>query len=280
MIPRVLARAGLLAWGVALAAGCGPKAPPPVPEVGLTPEQAAARLRTEQARRLRIEAVYRATLPGMMAAMPAVDIEVFAQQPDQLYVAAKGFFEMPMLVVASDGASVTVYDALHPAGPQWKKGPATAQALNRYLPAALSPQDLVHVCLGAVVPFTRVRGFVEDDGAGGYVLTVERADGSTVAVRAAHQTDHIREMVFCGPGAPADAGPVPSASCPIRVQAEDLTAGPDGLAVPHTLRIEVSRGGAVDVVGLRMKRGTVNGEAFPAALFVVPAPAGGTYEPL
>lgn len=84
-------------------------------------------------------------LPGL-----TVVVDLLAQRPAHLFVAARGFFGPPTDEVWTDGESF-LWRSNRP-GASGARGPATPQAMGALLPVALPPSQWVGLLLGLPLP--------------------------------------------------------------------------------------------------------------------------------
>lgn len=238
--------------------------PPPNPE-----EDAVTLLTASRDARHRLDAEYKVRLPGVFGAMGSVDALLLADRPDRIRFELKSFFAQPLQIVASDGNEITVFDGLSPSGPKFRKAPATKATLTSLLPIALSPEEIVHVCLGAILPFDSVEAV--EKTAEMTKITTRRFDGSFVHTDVTTGTDRIARIEIC------DSKNV----CNVSIDMEDWEiADGDQIALPQVIRISVESKSGAQEISLQATRTRMNGDAFSSAVFRVALPAGQEFEAL
>ena len=68
-------------------------------------------------------------------------IDVALESPARLHIAVRSFFEQPMQVFATDGATMTIFDSTHPEGPRFYRGAVTGHALSGLFPFCAAPPE-------------------------------------------------------------------------------------------------------------------------------------------
>lgn len=103
-----------------------------------------------------------------------LDVFVAAARPGSLHIESLDFFGRPQAVLVSDGTRFGLFDV---ANGTYYTGPASPQNLARFLQAALPPDHLVGILLGAAprldVPDPKLR---LDEKAQAYALTLQDAE--------------------------------------------------------------------------------------------------------
>lgn len=227
-------------------------------------------LENSRSARMRLEGEFSVGLPGIFGAVGGVNALAFVQSPSLLRIELTSFFAQPLQIIASDGKDITVFDGISPGGPRFLEAEASRKSLDRLLPISLSPEDIVHVCLGAMLPFDKV----EDSSRNGETIHIEtsRVDGTRIHTTAKFGSDEISEHKICsGPDV-----------CPVVVHMDDWHAGEgeSEVALPHEIKIRVTTDGETTEVTLSAKKLRLNGSAFPPELFRVRLPSGKAFKRL
>jgi len=98
-------------------------------------------------------------------------LNVAAQRPARLRAELLGFFNSPILVLATDGERMEISQTDKGT---FSEGPATARSLSRVVQVAMEPQDLVSLLLGdpPILPGSSPRGLRIDAERRAYALTL------------------------------------------------------------------------------------------------------------
>ena len=178
---------------VAALAGCA-GVPLRYPEVNaLTTDEACARLARSTAQRHRVSGPIQAQLPGMAGVVARADVDVVFEQPGRLSLSVRSFFEQPMQVLASDGATVTLFDGTRSDG-HFFCGDADEGSLTSLLPIPVLPDDAVGMFLAAApLEGARCHLMHVDDTDGSYTVALDRPRRGGVVVRARVTDDALLE---------------------------------------------------------------------------------------
>ncbi|MFZ9886258.1 MAG: hypothetical protein ACO3JL_02045 [Myxococcota bacterium] len=141
----------VIVLGIIATLGIAPachRATAPRAEEPATPEIARLRLEKEGARRARLSGQYTARGQGLAGLLSTAELDVLVEMPARAHVAVRSFFDQPLWILATDGATLTGFDATSPTGPRWFSGPADGTAFGELLGVSLWPNDLVALLLG------------------------------------------------------------------------------------------------------------------------------------
>jgi hypothetical protein len=244
---------------------------PRFPEVrALGSADVEARLRAAALRRVAVDGVAKAALPGLGGAVVNATVDVAAAAPDRLSVAVRSFFEVPQQILVANGDVVTLYDATTGA-PRFFAGPASDRTLARVLGVPLSPDDAVALILGRAPldtrdgrPPPRVRLVAVDDDEGTYTARIERAGRGALLVTARVSDDAIVAVeVWRGDGRPL-----------VRATCGDFVVH-DGVAFARRIVLSLVDDGLAPGprgVVLSMTKANWNPAALPDSAFVLDVP--------
>lgn len=130
-----------------LASACH-RDPARAPEGPATPEIARQRLEKEGEHRKRLSGQYTARGVGLSGLLTSAELDVLAEMPARAHVAVRSFFDQPLWILATDGATISGFDATRPTGPRWFDEPADGATFGQLLGVSLWPADLVAMLLG------------------------------------------------------------------------------------------------------------------------------------
>jgi len=251
-----------------------PKVSPKEEPDTLGPDLLAA-LKRESEKRLRVKGTFKATRPGVEGVLGSADLDVVAQKPNQLLLAVRSFFEQPVQIIASDGAYVTVYDALSLEGPRYLRGPADEKALKRILPISLTPAEVVYLTLGALVPVEDEVLDVRTEGES-VTLLLARPGGGRTRIVSDMGTPLLREQQLCRGDFTLDDD---VNQCAVHITWGEF-ADRAGLSFAQKVTVSARIKGKSQALVLDAKNVSYNGPPVDAALFVVAPPEGVEYLPL
>lgn len=260
-------RVALLAV-VVLLAGCPRREP--LPDLSsLTPEVARLRLEKEGARRARVAAVVKARAPGWQGVFASADLDVVVEAPANMLVAVRSFFEQPMQVFATDGATVTLFDGTGDAGPRWYEGPVGERSLAVLLPIPIPPQVAVPLFLGrAPAEGARARNLSIDEQARTYTLELQRDDRRFLVTARIDDDVMTRAIVFTPDGRKL----LTATLSEVRPVA--------GVPFAHRLALSLAVDEGPREVVLDARDVALNGPPYPAGAFLVVPPPGQQAAPL
>jgi hypothetical protein len=146
-VPHRPARAHPLALavlaGLAAAAGCAPRAPPP--DLSLDPAVLLEQVRAAQARVVRVQGQARVHVQSREFT-GTVGQFVAAEKPDRLHLELLDFFGNPVVVMVAGNGRFALWDGRQKI---FYRGAPTAENLARIVPLAIRAEDLVTILCGS-----------------------------------------------------------------------------------------------------------------------------------
>lgn len=244
-----------------------PRQTPPPKVKQLTLKQAHGRLLAESERRLRVAGLYKARLGGIAGLVASADLDVIAESPARLHLAVQSFFGQPIQVLATDGETVTLYDARGEGGPRFFAGPATERSAQMLLGVPLTVDEVVAAILGRLPPDATPLAHALDEGTDRYTVVYSLPGGGRATVTA-DGDDTIRSLVV----GEADGQER------FAITYDDIE-DQGGLRWATDIEVKATVGGKVETLSLEPRDITVNGPALGDDVFSVGLPPGASFEP-
>jgi hypothetical protein len=228
----------------------------------LTDDTATARVMNAAQRRERMQGLIKARLPGLQGVVASADLDVAAQPAAKLSIAVRSFFEQPMQMLVTDGATVTIFDATK-GTPTFLRGKADARTIEKIITIPLMPNEVVEVLLARPPDGARGRLLGVDEKEGTYELAFESPGHAPFQVMARAKDDAIlRWRLFYDDGRPR-----------ITVEYGDFRALGDAV-VPFAWSIQRLDTEAKEQVHFSAVDVTFNGPALPDDAFRLEPPEG------
>lgn len=179
----------IVVGALGLASGCH-HPPTQTPEGPATPELARLRLEKEGARRTRLSGQFTARGEGLAGLLSSAEMDILVEVPARAHIALRSFFDQPLWILATDGATVSGFDATSATGPRWFHEPADGATFGQMLGVSLWPADLVAVLLGvAPAAGSEALQLALDEQRGTYEVGLREARGTLSIVTARRGDD-------------------------------------------------------------------------------------------
>lgn len=160
------------------------------PEGPASAERARLRLEKEGARRTRLSGQFTARGDGLAGLLSSADLDLLVEMPARAHISVRSFFDQPLWILATDGATVSGFDATSPTGPRWFHEPVDGATFGHLLGISLWPADLVAVLLGvAPAAGSEALQLALDEQRGTYEVGLREARGTLSIVTARRSDD-------------------------------------------------------------------------------------------